>query len=204
MSGQLRDFTDEELLIKCRSASPEKAREIIGIIAERYDGKLFAYLYRMLGKRSLAEDVMQEAFLRLFKHRRRYREVARCSTWLYRIATNLALNAIRDNRKRTHLSLSAPRDESGKEFSSLIAADTLKPEEAFQRKELQEIVQKVLLEVPDKYRAVLVLCDIEGLSYKAASESLGVELGTIRSRLARARAHFLNRFAPYMKELETR
>ncbi len=204
MARDVRDLTDEELLIRCKRAGPEAARNIIGIIAERYQRPLFNYLCKMVASDTLAEDLLQEAYLRLFRHRKRYRKVAKCSTWLYRIATNLALNAIRDRKKHAHYSLSAPRGDDGGDYSSLMPSDAERPEEMLARKDLQGIVRTVLQEIPEKYRAVIVLCDVEGLSYAEAAETLDIAIGTVRSRLSRAREGFQKRFAPYMKELETR
>jgi RNA polymerase sigma-70 factor (ECF subfamily) len=204
MEQKLEALSDEDLLIMCKRASPEKARTIIGIIAKRFEVQLFSYLYRMVGSRTAAEDLLQEVFLRLYRNRDRYKRVAKCSTWLYRIATNLALNAIRDAKRHAKLSINAPLDASDEDFTSILPAPGEGPPDIVARKELVRIVREILDKLPEKYRSVMVLCDFEGFTYVNASEALEIEIGTVRSRLARARAHFQKMFAPHLSELETK
>jgi RNA polymerase sigma-70 factor (ECF subfamily) len=204
MSTDLRALTDEELLIRCRKADNESAREIVGIVAERYSRPLYNYIYRMVGSEQLAEDLLQDVCMRLYRHRRHYRSVAKCSTWLYRIATNLALNAIRNTKRHGNLSLSREADETGADYASVLPSREETPDDIAARRDLQAIVQGILVEIPDKYRVVLVLCDVEGRSYIEAADVLEVAVGTIRSRLSRAREYFQKKFAPHIRELEAK
>ena len=204
MTGNPADFSDEELMLRCIKADADSAREIVGIIAERFHVRLLRHLCRMSLKEAAAEDIVQEVFLRLFRHRRRYETKAKVSTWLFKIAANLALNAMRDEKRKAHLSLSAEIDDEGHDFSSITASKGEKPDETMAKKDLQRIVREILMKVPENHRIALSLCDVEGMSYSEAAKALDVPVGTIRSRLSRAREDFLVRFAIYRGELEGR
>ncbi len=204
MDEPYRQLSDEELLLRCKDGTPEDARVCIDIVVARYEAQLVNYLYRMLGDRGAAEDIFQETFIRIFRKVREYKTIARFTTWMYTIATNLALNEIRNRKKRPKTILDQPargtEGEHGLGSSIPSAAET--PDTILQRRDIGRIVQKAVARVPEVYRAVLILCDLEGLPYQEAANILDVKLGTIRSRLARAREFFQRAFAPYLSQLE--
>lgn len=192
--------TDEELLLRCRdSTDPEVVRRAIGTIAERHQAALIRYLHGYVGSRETAEDLAQEAFVRLYRHAREYREVAKATTWLYKIATNLALNEIRDRKHRPRLSLDAPVSFSstGRELGEGLA-DRRSPDPGAtaEARDLGARVKEAVDAIAEPYRAVILLCDLEGLSYQEAAAVLDVPVGTIRSRLFRARERFQERMGP--------
>ncbi len=189
--------TDEELLLRCRDATdPEVVRRAIGTIAERHHPALIRYLHGYVGSRETAEDLAQEAFVRLYRHAREYREVAKATTWLYKIATNLALNEIRDRRHRPRLSLDAPVSfrSTGRELGDGLADRRAPdPAAAAESRDLRDRVKAAVDGIPEPYRAAILLCDLEGMSYQEAAAVLEVPVGTIRSRLFRARERFQER-----------
>ncbi|GIW70909.1 MAG: RNA polymerase sigma factor [Planctomycetota bacterium] len=203
MERELDGLGDEELLARCRTTrSAEEIRLAISIIARRHHAPLIRYLESYVGEHQTAQDLAQEAFVRLYRHARRYQaEKAQVRTWLYRIATNLALNAIRDRRRKPALSLDRPLGEA--EGASLGArlADRAAPEPsgAALRGELVERVRAAVAELAEPYRSALLLCDLEGLSYQEAAAALEVPIGTIRSRLFRARMQLQQRLAPLLE-----
>ncbi|MHC4661460.1 MAG: RNA polymerase sigma factor [Planctomycetota bacterium] len=204
MDEPYRQLSDEELLLRCKHGTPAEARMYIDVIVSRYEAQLVNYLYRMLGDRGSAEDLFQETFIRIFRKVRDYKTIARFTTWMYTIATNLALNEIRDRKKRPRIILDRPANETEAEhgLGSTIPSDTETPDKTVQRRDIGRLVQKAVARIPEVYRAVLILCDLEGLSYQEAAAVLDVNIGTIRSRLARARENFARIFEPFLSQLE--
>ncbi len=157
----------------------------------RYQRRILNYLYRFTGSREAAEDLTQETFIRVVRNLGRYRPTGSVAGWIYRIAKNLALNGIRDRKGKEEISLDEQRENvEGEEMTPLqIVADTRpSPAQEAGRAEVNEAVQKALLELPPVFREAVVLCDIQGCAYKEAAEILGCPIDTVASRLARGRA----------------
>ena len=112
MERDLNEMSDEEMLTYCRNADQETVRTCVSILAQRYKSSLLNYIYRMVGDRDIAEDLLQETFVRIYRKSREYRQIARFSTWLFKIATNLSLNEIRNRRHRPGLTLDLPVERS--------------------------------------------------------------------------------------------
>lgn len=208
MDPDLNSMSDEEILTYCKQADQETVRTCVSILARRYESSLLNYIYRMVGDRDIAEDLLQETFVRIYRKSREYRQIARFSTWLFKIATNLSLNEIRNRRHRPQLTLNLSVDAGEADAEELITLLESKeaevPLRSIENKELSRIVEDVLGELPEPYRMVIILCDMENLSYREAAEVLGVRPGTVGSRLARARQFFIKKLLPYMKQAEKR
>jgi len=150
-------------------------------------------VFRLLGDYDTAADVTQEAFISAFRAIHTYRGKSLFRTWLLRISTNLACDHWRRIRRHPSESLEAVADEEESYTPSLIEAlaqtgSDSNPEENLLTQELQELIQRGLQELSLDQRTVIVLCDIEGLSYEEIAEATQTTLGTVRSRLSRARA----------------
>lgn len=199
-------MSDEEMLTYCKHADDEIMRTCVSILARRYESSLLNYIYRMVRDRDIAEDLLQETFVRIYRKSREYRRIARFSTWLFKIATNLSLNEIRNRRHRPQLTLNLPVDSTGSDAEELVrlleSEDTQVPARLVADKELGRVVGEILGELPESYRVVLILCDMEGFSYREASEVMNVRPGTVGSRLARARQHFAGKMLPYMRRVK--
>ncbi|MGE0708770.1 MAG: RNA polymerase sigma factor [Planctomycetota bacterium] len=183
--------TDEELMLQCRGAPPDLAGRLIGELARRHMERLATFIFGLTGDRSGALDLAQEAFVRVFKHRESYREIARFSTWLYTIGRNLALNEVRNRRRRPSPMGHAGADGAGSgEWDPLggLASGAPDPATAAQTSDLRAQVRAAIEELPEHYRAVVILCDLQERPYAEAAAILEVPVGTIRSRLSRARA----------------
>ena len=100
MSTGLVALTDEELILGCQGVSQGRAKTLVGELARRHLERLAGFLYGMTGDAAVSLDLAQEAFVRVYKHRDNYKEIARFSTWLYTIGRNLALNEIRNRKRR--------------------------------------------------------------------------------------------------------
>jgi RNA polymerase sigma-70 factor (ECF subfamily) len=146
-------------------------------------------VYRMCGDVHLAEDAAQEAFIRAWRGLGRYQPRSPFRNWLYRIATNVALDALRRERETVDI-----------DRLSVVASE-LGPEAAVEGEERGERVQRAVLALPPASRAVLVLREYEGLSYQEIAETLDIPVGTVMSRLNYARNRLREALVPYLEVL---
>lgn len=168
----------------------------------RYHRRILNYLYRFTGSREAAEDLTQETFIRVVRNLGRYRPTGSVGGWICRIAKNLALNAIRDRKGKPEISLDETKENAeGEEMTPMdgVADTRATPAQEAGRAEAEAAVQKALQELPPVYREAVILCDIQGSSYKEAAEVLGCPIDTVASRLARGRAK-LAELLGYLKE----
>jgi len=150
-------------------------------IVREHSARVYRLAYRLTGNRHDAEDLTQETFVRVFRSLDSY-VPGTFEGWLHRITTNLFLDMAR-RRKRIRM------DSTGDETAYWPSSDPFgSPERAFEHGNLDSDVQRALDELPPEYRAAVVLCDIEGLSYEEIAVTLGIKLGTVRSRIHRGRA----------------
>ena len=152
-----------------------------------YQDMLFNQAYRMMGEPQAAEDATQDAFIAAFRKLHTYRGGS-FRAWLLRIVTNLCYDELR-RRKRRPTSPLEPLDQYDEEIESpqWLTDPGENPEETTERAELAEALQYCLDDLPPEFRSVVILVDIQGMDYAEASQAVGRPLGTVKSRLARAR-----------------
>ena len=189
--------TDQALIAKAQRGS----QEAMTTLYIRYRRKVLNYLYRFIGNRSTAEELTQETFVRVVQNIHRYRPTGSAAGWIYRIAGNLAMNAMRDHPTTRELSLDEPvtLEEDTVERSEAIPGFGPKPDEEAVRMEREEAVQRCLMKLSSMHREVVILCDIQGCSYREAADLLKCPINTVASRLARARAE-LAELLGYLKK----
>lgn len=159
-------------------------RQAFGVLVERYQDRLFNTLVRVLGSRDDASEVLQDAFVQAYTKLESFKGNAQFYTWLYRVALNLACSFRRRNkRRRDEQSVDQIRELSGAEPVDPIQT----PEQTVLRCEQAEMVQAALLEISEEHRQILVLREMEDCSYETIAEILDLPVGTVRSRLFRAR-----------------
>lgn len=170
-------------------------------LIRRNQHKVFAVIYRFIGDRAESEDLAQEVFLRVYRTAGRYEPTAKFSTWLYRIATNISLNAIR-NRGRFHaLSLEVTTADDSDNFHREIADDhSPEPDAAMQSEELCRVVMKAIEQLPEQQRSAIILNKYEGLSYEDIAEILDCTVMAVKSLLSRARSNLKTKLAPYLRK----
>lgn len=197
-AGRSESMSDEPMGPLESTASEDEAawlararqgdREAFGRLVRRHADRVYNVAYYMTSHREDAADVAQEAFLRAFRGIRRFEGRSGFGTWLVRITTNcaLSLQARRRAKKRSArvVSLSARDDLLG---GAAVAAAGGDPGEAACREELQRAVREAIARLDDEFRAALVLRDIEGRRYEEIAEILGIPLGTVKSKIHRAR-----------------
>ena len=176
-----KDVSDNELIHFIREKNPELYGEII----ERYRGKLFAYLYRLIGEKEEAEDLLQDVFIKTFRNLSRYDTDRKFSSWIYRIAHNEAVNHIKRKSLKRFISLDNIVSTKDKMDSSSAEDDA---ETAWIRKETGEEVNVAVSHLPLKYRQVLALRYYSDKSYEEIGEILGKSVNTVGTLIKRAKS----------------
>jgi RNA polymerase sigma-70 factor (ECF subfamily) len=166
---------------------------------DRYRDKLVHFIARKTGDRDRAEDLVQEAFIRVTRHLHRFDQSKKFSTWVYTICSNLAKNELR-NRSRSPLVLFQRLTTHWEpEHQPLQFEDSsMRPDDLFRKRHLQQIVEETVEQLPEHHRLVFKLRELEGKSYEEIAEITGVNLGTVKSRLHRARTSFAERIEPLL------
>lgn len=194
--AELNGLDDSQLVQKHLDGEPRA----FNVLLERYQARLLNFVYRIVGDRERSEDLVQEAFIRVHRHLERFDRSKKFSTWIYTIASNLAKNELR-NRARSPLVLFtslAPQwddDERPLEFEEPGA----QPDEEFHRNHLKSAVQRSVAQLPAHHRDVFVMREIEGRSYEEIAEMTHCNLGTVKSRLNRARNAFAEIIEPALR-----
>lgn len=157
------------------------------ILVNRYQHKLVNYLNSLIHDYDLAVDLAQEAFIRVFRSRRSYRGKHQFSTWIYRIATNLAIDEMRRRARRRGFFGSLPSFANHEDKSALIPDSRPNPERNLDQKEKNQALSQALRSLPTKYRFPFVLKEIQDLSYQEVAQILNLSTGTVKSRIHRSK-----------------
>lgn len=166
---------------------------------KRYGNRIINYIYRIIGDRARAEDLLQDTFIRVYRNIHRFDQSRKFSTWLYTIATNLAKNELR-NTGRSPLFYFQDFFFRKDDQQMFEAADSAgRPDDNLYRKQLGELVAKAVEKLPERHKLIFTLRETEGKSYAEIAEILGCNIGTVKSRLNRARARFAQIIEPYLK-----
>ncbi len=176
---------DESKLIKRLKKRDERA---FATMVQLYQNRVFGLVFRMLGDRAEAEDLAQEVFVTVFKSIDSFRGDSKFSTWLYRIATNHCKNRIKYLQRRHHKRTKDIDDTNETEFTSPLTPRSSRPDEMAGARQLERIIQQSLAELDEEHRVVIILRDIDHLSYTEIAEITGLAEGTVKSRIFRGRA----------------
>ena len=194
MDIKLRELSDEELILEFQKNNTEDA---FNILVQRYKNPLTNFVFRFLGDYTACADVVQETMIKIYRYKDSYSSVAKFSTWVYTIAGNLARTEYRRQRRQNIFSI----NDYGEEHQTYDLPDeTYRPDVATDSGIKDEIIQKALLKVKETYREAVILRDIQGLSYEEISEILGVNEGTVKSRINRGRAQLQELLKSIYKE----
>jgi RNA polymerase sigma-70 factor (ECF subfamily) len=192
----LSSLADNELVASFLDGNALAFPELVS----RYQSRLLNFIYRTIGDRDRAEDLVQETFIRVYRHLHRFDQSKKFSTWIYTIASNLAKNELR-NRSRNPLVLFQTIKKNWEaDHRPLQWEDPhYRPDDLFRKRHLRDMVEKAVQQLPEHHRAVFVLREMEGKTYEEISEITGVNLGTVKSRLNRARNNFAQIIAPMLR-----
>lgn len=181
-SVQLRQLSDEDVMEQLQAGVVQAFDEIVN----RYKDRLHNFLYRYTQNHQDCEDLVQETFLRVYRSRHSYERIAKLSTWMYTIALNLAKTMYKKKQRMTTISIHAdPADSESREFE--IEDLTISQDEALHQKMSVSELEKALLKLNEDFREVIVLRDIQQLSYEEIAEITDTAMGTVKSRINRAR-----------------
>jgi RNA polymerase sigma-70 factor, ECF subfamily len=170
-------------------------------LVRTYSASIFHVAYRMLGDTAESSDVVQEIFLKVFRNIGGFKGEAALKTWIFRIAFSEILNRLRWWKRRhrfSTMSLDEPPNAHGMNAGHSVASPSPTPEEVLQSKEQEGAIQQALGRLTKDHRSIIVLRDIEGFSYNEIADVLGVSVGTVKSRLARARSDLKKSLMRYL------
>jgi len=179
---KLSDFTDEELILEFQENDTIKAYELL---VQRYKNPLINYVYRFLGDYEECVDIVQDTMIKVYRKKDSYKAIAKFSTWIYTIAGNLARTEYQRRKRRNVFSINSIREDD-ETFD--IPDESMRPDVITDSGIKDEIIQKALLKVSDAYREMVILRDIQELSYEEIAEVTGTAVGTVKSRINRGRA----------------
>jgi len=191
----LAQLSDEDLV----TAHLQGRRGAFDDLYERYHDRLVHFVTRKTGDSDRAQDLVQEAFIRVTRHLHRFDTTKKFSTWVYTIASNLSKNELR-NRSRSPLILfqrltgNWDDDHRPLQFEDF----RMRPDDLYRKRFLRRLVEDTVEELPEHHRLVFRLRELEGKSYEEIAEITGVNLGTVKSRLHRARNSFAQRIEPFL------
>ncbi|MGH7570680.1 MAG: sigma-70 family RNA polymerase sigma factor [Gemmatimonadota bacterium] len=193
---EARQLTDSELVEGYLGGEGACFRELVG----RYEGRIVNFIQRSIGDRERAYDLAQETFIRVYRHIHRFDTSKKFSTWIYTIASNLAKNELR-NRSRNPLvlfqTLTSKWDDDHRPLQ--FEDSSMRPDDLFRQRQLQDLVERAAEQLPEHHREVFILREIEGKSYEEIAEITDTQLGTVKSRLNRARNRFAQIIEPWLE-----
>jgi RNA polymerase sigma-70 factor (ECF subfamily) len=192
--------TDDLTLVKRVRSGDQRAFKLL---VERYQRKVYAVALGMLKDKEEAMDVSQEAFVKVYKYLDHFKGDASFYTWLYRITVNICIDIIRKRAgaggEAVEFDETLPMDVSEANIGALGSRLGTNPQKSALRRELAEKIQEALASVPEKHRAILLLREVEGMSYEDLSRTLDIPKGTVMSRLFHARAKVQKILSQYLE-----
>ncbi len=185
-------LSDKQLVAEAKAGNHQAFEKLV----ERHEDKVYGLALRMMGNEADAEDVLQDTFLSAYKALKNFKEKAAFSTWLYRLATNAALMKLRKKKGDKTI----PLDEQMAEFvpNPEIRDWSAAPDSILEGKELKEIMEQAIQSLPDMYRAVFLLKDVERLRNNEIASILNISVSAVKSRLHRARLHLRKLIGQYL------
>jgi RNA polymerase sigma-70 factor, ECF subfamily len=170
-----------------------------------HQDRVYGLCLRMMGNREEAEDLAQEVFLTVYNSIRSFREESLLSTWIYRITRNHCLNRLKFLKRRAHerkqpLDETQQADLAGDNIHQAVSGRVPRPDRLVEGKQMEAIIQKQIGKLSGEHRELIVLRDIEHLSYEEIQDITGLAAGTVKSRLHRARMELARMMAPYLDE----
>jgi RNA polymerase sigma-70 factor (ECF subfamily) len=190
------DFDERLLIERCKTGD----REAFDVLVRAYEKRVYNLAYRLSASYDEANDITIDAFLRVFQAIHLFRGDAHFSTWLFRIVTNVYLDRRKRVRNKQHLSLEEYIELEENSVARQVEDPAPGPQEAVENQEKSQILQSAINELPDYQRAMVVLYHTEGLSYEEIAAVFSLPIGTVKSRLNRARLILKNKLEP-VKEL---
>ena len=195
VTAELAQLDDSSLVARFLDGEKRAFTEL----ANRYHVRLMNFIYRTIGDRDRAEDLVQETFIRVYRHLHRFDQTKKFSTWVYTIAGNLAKNELRNRSRNPLVLFQTIKKNWDADHRPLEWEDnTYRPDDLYRKRHLKAMVENAVAQLPEHHRMVFVLREMEGKTYEEISDITGVNLGTVKSRLNRARNNFAQIIAPML------
>jgi RNA polymerase sigma-70 factor (ECF subfamily) len=204
----LKALADQELMVLLKQGlsadaggpRPDVFRELV----DRYKDRVFNYICRYVGQRATAEDLTQETFVRVFRNLASYDPQAKFSTWIYTIATNLAKDEFKRRARHPARSLdwsSGEGSDTTRDLPGGSGNTSREPAVVAERQELRDQIQTALHQMKEEDREILILREVQQMPYEEIAQILGVPMGTVKSRISRARAAFTEVWRRFQADL---
>ena len=190
--------TDEELVIACQTG----CKDAMECLVKKHQRSVYSLLYQLAPDWPDTSDLAQEVFLRVYKGIKSLRNPKTFRSWLNQIVVNLFYDELRRRPRRLPtISIDAPieSDSGDSDLVREIPDPSLKPDEQSLIQELDQFVKKAMAQLPEQFRTAIVLRELQGLSYEEIAQEIGCELGTVKSRIARARGRLQEVLSPYLE-----
>jgi RNA polymerase sigma-70 factor (ECF subfamily) len=192
---RFRELDDSQLAAAFLAGERRAFDELVG----RYQTRLLNFVYRSTGDRERAEDLVQETFIRVYRHLHRFDQSKKFSTWVYTIASNLAKNELRNRSRNPLVLFQAIRSGWENDQRPLEWEDnSYRPDDLFRKRRLRQMVDEAVQALPEHHRLVFTLREMEGKTYEEIAEITDCNLGTVKSRLNRARNSFAQIIGPLL------
>lgn len=187
----LRRASDEELMFSFQKGNERAYQEII----KRYKDKLLNHIFYFVKSKETAQDVLQDTFVRVYLNKDKYKDIAKVSTWIYTIAINLSKTELAKGKRYDKFSITGKNGEKDYEIRDNHASTD---KEILKNEMKQKILDSIDL-LEEKFKEIIVLRDIDNLSYEEISEILEIPVGTVKSRINRARLSLRDQIYDYVK-----
>lgn len=198
MSKYLGPLDDAELVIACQSGN----RDAMECLVRKHQRSVNSLLYQLAPDWPDTSDLAQEVFIRVYRGIHSLRNPKTFRSWLNQIVVNLFYDELRRRPRRLPtISIDAPIESDNGESDLIreIPDSSLKPDERSLVQELDQVIRKAMANLPEQFRTAIVLRELQGLSYEEIAQSIGCELGTVKSRIARARSRLQEILNPYLE-----
>ena len=191
---------DIQLMLQVRDADDSAAFETL---LNRYQGSIIRLMLGWIANQQVAEDLAQDVFLRVYRARESYEPTAKFTTWLFRIANNVASNALRSQKRRKEINLKAasPGQSTALGLDQMVfAASEAMPARSLDKAERAAMVQQAVMALGERQRIALLLSRFEGMSYQEIADSMELSVKAVKSLLSRARENLKVLLEPYLEE----
>ncbi|MEP2446098.1 MAG: sigma-70 family RNA polymerase sigma factor [Balneola sp.] len=189
----VKDYSDEDLMEYFQNDHEPAFTELV----RRYQDRLHNFLYRYTHDHQDCEDLVQETFLRVHKSKASYERIAKFSTWMYTIALNLAKSLYKKKQRMYKVSIHKDPNDS-EDFEMHIEDPNILPDQELHEKLSLEQLEKALMSLPEDFREVVMLRDLQDMTYEEISDTTGIPMGTVKSRINRGRAQVQHMIESYV------
>lgn len=189
----VKEYSDEDLMEYFQNDREPAFTELV----RRYQDRLHNFLYRYTHDHQDCEDLVQETLLRVHKSKASYERIAKFSTWMYTIALNLAKSLYKKKQRMYKISIHKDPNDS-EDFEMQIEDPNILPDQQLHEKLSLEQLEKALMSLPEDFREVVILRDLQDMTYEEISEATGIPMGTVKSRINRGRAQIQHMIESYV------